>query len=387
MQHKLTLAALCTLATSLSAQTIANFSFDNADLISSQPSFATVTDLHVSNSYMFGGGGSDLWLCLTTAWNHSGGTLSFTVTPNAGTSIDYDSLRWNAITANASVSDSVRAATVKANGLTLEVIDPLSHNTTHDIDLEVWDFLQGNVDPVTFEIEFEGNPTGQSAYEIGFLELRGGPCIPTISGATPNTLPTITNDCYILDGTCFDQILGIKFDGVTIPGGNGPYNNYGMGFYTILSPTQLKVCPPFCRDEGSYEIRVITANGEATTNVGIHLTPGPVVACQPHVHVGAPQCVFISSGQLPGPNNLFLAISRFDGPTVVPGVINLDIGNQFQSILCVTAPPGECVQVCLGNVPGAWLGTNNHFQAIAWNFGNFTLPLPVSPVCTTTYIP
>lgn len=176
MKHLVLAAAGSLLAASLSAQTIANYSFDDENLITPQPPFASVTDLSISNAFQFGGSSPDKWLCLTTAWNNTGGTVSFTVTPNAGVFIDYDELSWAAVTNNPASSDSVRAATVRANGNLLAVIDPLTHLVVESVDLTAFAFLESNGDPVTFEIEFEGNPNGESSYEIGYLKLTGGPC-------------------------------------------------------------------------------------------------------------------------------------------------------------------------------------------------------------------
>ncbi|MCR9243959.1 MAG: hypothetical protein NXI31_02935 [bacterium] len=375
------------LSSVLSAQTIAEFSFDSDDLTSPQPAFATVSDLAISNSYMFGGPSSDRWLCLTTAWNNVGGTVSFTVTPNAGVAIDYGALTWQARTNAPHLSDSVRAATLRVNGQVVDTIDPLEHLVLETIDLSSFAPLQGNENAVTFEIEFVGNPNGQTAYEIGELNLTGGVCVPAINNVQPTALPQITNDCFLITGDCFNTLQGVKFGGTAIPGGSGPYpGRYGEAFYTIMSPTLLKVCPPFCLPVDDYEIRLVFPNTELTTTVQIVTPPAVTVACQPNHKVGTEQCVFLSSGPQPGPNNLFLGLSSVNQPSVLPGIVSLGIGAQFTNALCLNAPPGECVEVCIGVISPAVVGTSSYFQAIAWNFFNPILPLPVSAVCESVYV-
>ncbi|MCA8954167.1 MAG: hypothetical protein KDE27_31960, partial [Planctomycetes bacterium] len=103
MDPRLALAAgSVLLASSLAAQTLAEFDFDSFTLSSPQPSFATVSDLQISNTWMYGGPSGDVWLCLTTDWNAVGGTVSFTVTPTGGVAIDYGTLAWDAVTGNSS---------------------------------------------------------------------------------------------------------------------------------------------------------------------------------------------------------------------------------------------------------------------------------------------
>ncbi len=228
MTRNLALFCSALLALPLSAQTIAEYSFDNPDLTSSQPAFATVSDLTVSNTFVFGGSNPDRWLCLTTAWNNGGGTLSFTVTPNPGIVLDYTELSWDAVTNNASVSDSVRAAEVRANGVILGVIDPLTHLTTESVDLTNEPTLQGSTVPVTFEIDFVGNPNGQSSYEIGALRLLGGLCTTSCcplaaivenlgSGCAPSgiTVPALTGVTLPMIGNDLD----VQIDSPSTPSG------------------------------------------------------------------------------------------------------------------------------------------------------------------------
>ena len=227
---------------------IACYEFDADSVSSTQPSFASVSDLAISNDFMFGGSSSDAWLCLSTQWNNSGGTITWTVSPNAGESIAYDSLTWTSVTNNPSVSDSVTAVTLSANGVAVGGIDPLLHNALNTIDLSGYDALQGASTPVTFVLDFTGNPQGQSAYEIANLKVKGERCDLRIDGVAPGELPVVTRDCFTLTGDCFDLLTDVKWSGASLP--QCTPANWGQGCYEVVDAHTLKVCPPLCEVVG-----------------------------------------------------------------------------------------------------------------------------------------
>ncbi|MCR9245279.1 MAG: hypothetical protein NXI31_09625 [bacterium] len=364
---------------------LGRFDFENDDLTTAQPSFANVSDLQVDNSYMFGGPSGNRSLCLTRAWRRDGGTLSFTVTPNANTAINYTELLWDP-DHDSHADLVVDGATVRANGVVVAVINTLNLNSYQIIDLSAVAALQGNSDPVTFEIEFDG-AHGYDIFEIDRIILTGGCCVPEITSIHPTELPQLTNDCFFFNGDCLDTVQAVKFNGTSIPGGSGPYPGaYGDPFYTIMGPNQIKVCPPQCLPVGTNEVRFVFPNGEIVRNVDTTLNNTVTVLCQPQHQVGTEQCVFISSGPQPGPNNLFLGLSNSNSPSVLTGIVDMGIGDQFTNLLCLNAPPGECVKLCIGVIHPAAVGTSSYFQAVAWNFGNTILPLPISPVCESQYV-
>ncbi|MCA8952026.1 MAG: hypothetical protein KDE27_21125, partial [Planctomycetes bacterium] len=255
------------------------------------------------------------------------------------------------------------------------------------VDLSAVASLQAATVPVTFAIDFTGNPTGQSSYEIGALRLTGDQCTPAITGVTPGSLPQLTDDCFVVDGECLDHLVGVTWDGQTIPGGPGPFpGHYGEAFYTPVGANQIRVCPPFCEPIGDHEIRLFFANDSLATIVAITTPAAPTLLCEHAPKIDFEQCVYISSGPLPGPNALFVGLSLSNSPTVVPGILNFDIGAQFSSLVCLNAPPGECTKVRIGMIPPAFLGLTQFFQGIVWNFGSTVLPLPTTNVCASTYV-
>lgn len=176
--YSLAAAALGLLATTLPAQQIsALYDFEGDTVANKAVSAITATPLTVSNTFVFGGPANDRWLCLTTDWNNTGGSITFTVTPEPGKSISPTILRWFARTNSPSTTDSVNAVEIFANGILVETVDPLTHNTDHAIDLTGVPSLKNTFNPVNFELRFRGNPTGQSSYELSGLIVESAVCV------------------------------------------------------------------------------------------------------------------------------------------------------------------------------------------------------------------
>lgn len=370
-------------APALAAQNnVACFEFDGATLSSTTSSIATTSDLSVSNDFMFGGAG-DSWLCLTTQWNNTGGQLSFTVTPNAGESLNYGTFSWSAVTGNAAASDSIAAVTVLANGEIVGVVDPVTHNTVHTFDLSTFAALQGASGAITFVMDCTGNPTGQSAYEMDFIKLTAEPCVLAIGNVAPTVLPIVTRDCFMLTGDCFDQVTQVEWAGDPLPVCEPA--NWGKGCYEIINANTIRICPPLCEDAGSYTVKLTRGNGEtSSTNVELVVPVEATIAC-PETHpAGTDLCLFVSSGQLPQPNAIFVILSPSNTPSIVPGVIEMGLGNMLQIYQCGPAHISECVEECY-YIPPTLVGQTWYFQSIIWNPFQTILPLPVTNLCSTTF--
>jgi hypothetical protein len=361
---------------------LACFDFQG-DSISSVPSaLATVSDLSISNDYMFGGSASNVWLCLSTQWNNTGGTISFTVTPAPGESLNYSRFDWSAVTNNASLSDSVSAVAVTANGLVVGAVDPLTPSTTHQLDLGAVDALQGSSVPVTFVMTFVGNPTGQSAYEMGNIKLFGSQCVFAIDSVQPTQLPVVTESCFELTGDCLDQITEVKWQGISLP--ECTPANWGQGCYSIVDSHKIRVCPPLCEVVGNYSIELWRGGQVLTQDVNMVLSVDGALACPATHPAGTDMCIAVSSGQLPPPNAVFIIISPSNVPSIIPGFIEMGLGNMMTQYTCGAANIAECVESCY-SIPAALAGQTWYFQSIVWNPFLNTLPLPVTNLCSTTF--
>ncbi|MFK7741519.1 MAG: hypothetical protein AB8H80_14470 [Planctomycetota bacterium] len=375
--------ALCLTAPAVAQSPIACFEFDGASLASTGTPLASVSDLVISNPFMFGGPGGNSWLCLTTAWNGVGGTISFTVTPAANELLDFSSLEWQAVTNNASVTDSVRAVTIFANGSALGTIDPLTHLTNETLDVSGVAGLQGVGSPVTFVLDFVGNPTGQSAYEVDSIKLFASACEPSIGGVSPASLPTVPEGCFTLTGECFADVTEVRFGGDVLPVCDP--SNFGKGCYEIVDGNTIKVCPPLCESPDAFAIELLRANGEtASANVSTVLSVDGALACPSTHPAGTEMCVYVSSGELPQPSAIFIIISPSNSPSVIPGVVSMGLGDMLQNYVCGPGYLSACVEECY-MIPPALAGQTYYFQSIVLNAMQMTFPLPVTNLCSTTF--
>ncbi|MCA8943271.1 MAG: hypothetical protein KDB80_11980 [Planctomycetes bacterium] len=211
MKAHLLATSFVSLASLLAAQDpVACYDFDSDDVVANPSTSASASDLVISNDYMFGGPWGDGWLCLSTAWNNVGGSISWTVTPAPGNTLDFTRLSWRAVTQNASMSDSVDAVDVYVDGNLVATIDPLTHLTTHSIDLSVLPDMRRRSTPVSFQLVFDGNPTGQSSYEMNDLCVEAAACVEDLASEgriiwlnPPGSNNTTTY--RVLDGVGFSE--------------------------------------------------------------------------------------------------------------------------------------------------------------------------------------
>ncbi len=366
----------------LSQGPLACFEFENNSVSSPQPTTATVSDLSISNSFMFGGSVGNAWLCLTTQWNTTGGSISFTVTPNAGESINYTSLEWSAVTNNPSLSDSVISMTLYADGAQVGAVNLLAHNTVHTLDVTGIPALIGASGPVTFVMDFLGNPTGASAYEMGYIKLFGDSCVLAIGNVTPFDLPIVTNDCFTLTGDCFDHVTAVNWQGAPLPQCTAA--NWGDGCYSIVDAHTIRICPPLCLPVGNYTIELVRGNEAVTQDVGLFLPVGATLACPATHPAGTDLCLAVSTGQLPQPNAVFVILSPSSHPSIIPGFLEMQLGNMLSEYVCGPVHISECVEECYA-IPASLVGQTWYFQSIVWNPFQTVLPLPVTNRCSTTF--
>ncbi len=207
------LAAASLALVSPAQQVLATFDFDDETLTAATSAAVTATDLSISNTFLYGGPSSDRWLCLTTDWNDVGGSISFTLTPNAGRIVDFSRLSWETVTGSPTSSDSVLSADVYVGGQLVATVGPLSDPSdalpgNNVVDLSGVPELQGVTTPTDFVIEFTGNPTGESSYEIGQLIVESGACVLNLADSDRIVwlpIPGCANHWRALDGAAFTE--------------------------------------------------------------------------------------------------------------------------------------------------------------------------------------
>lgn len=198
------------------------------------------------------------------------------------------------------------------------------------------------------------------------------------------TLPTVGNECVTVTGRCLDLIDEVRFgcDELQQDG------TIGDGSWTVSSDgRRLEICPPQCEDAGCYRISLYK-RGCRIASFGIRLVEPqlPSIACDNVLSVGQDQCIYVHDGGQARPNSLFVIISPDRIPSVAPGLVELEIGNNFTNYLCGVRLTGPCAVECIGQVPSSAVGLRLYFQGVVFNASGSALPLPVTPVCETRYV-
>ncbi|MCK5944607.1 MAG: hypothetical protein KAI24_21645 [Planctomycetes bacterium] len=226
-----------------------------------------------------------------------------------------------------------------------------------------------------------GSSTGTSGTS-GSCTGSSGSGSSSSSGTSCNqSLPNVTTDCFVIVGCGLDEVTGVTFDGTALDA-NGAF---GDGSYTIVDEHRLEVCPPLCMDAGTYVIEYSDANGVlGSQEVDITVPDDPTLVCEADHLAGTEQCVFLSSGTTPNTAQ-FLIYSTENIPTVVPGLLSLDIGNQGTNYSCGPGAVDACFKRVVGLIPASAIGQTLYFQSILIDPVTFSTPYLTSNVCATTY--
>jgi hypothetical protein len=196
-------------------------------------------------------------------------------------------------------------------------------------------------------------------------------------------LPVVTEECFVVTGRCLDLIDRVYFgcdrldrDG-TIGEGSWSVNRDG---------TRLSVCPPQCLPAGCYTVSLYWRGCRvARFRANLFEPTVPSIACDAELSVGERQCIYVHDGGQARPNRMFILISPDNTPSVLPGIVELGLGNNFTNYLCGISLEGPCAEECIGIVPEALVGQRLYFQMVVFNPTGQFLPLPVTEVCSTLY--
>jgi len=376
--------AIVAFAVSASAQVqIARFDFQN-QLSSAQPACAYVSDLWLSKAYQFSGPSADRSLALPLSWN-SGGSFNFTVFPGYGQTIDFSHLQWYVQPNSAGVGDCVSGVVVTANGVQIASLGPIPQGQRIDLDLSSFPTLQNCTQGVSFDFAFVGNPTGTSNHEIAYLQLTGAPCDLALYSVTPASMSTASTDYFQIVGAGFvdaagqSNILGVRFGSYNLQ----PFDGfYGPGTYEVFSQWKLRIRPPQCLAAGTYTIEVTTACDTKSVQVTLVDPPVPSISGEAFHPAGTSQCLSVHGGPL-GPKVVILFVTQYNSPSVVPGLLDLQIGAGFIEIDTFWAI-GDCGVFCFPIQPEKAASWHYH-QGVIWSADNLDLsqPMPTTPVLST----
>ncbi|MFT5287334.1 MAG: hypothetical protein ACI8TQ_003519 [Planctomycetota bacterium] len=211
------------------------------------------------------------------------------------------------------------------------------------------------------------NSAGQESSSAPFpFDPFSGPApLPTISSIVPSQVPSLTPNggvTVVLTGTGFTNSLDLRVNNKQV----GQLNSSFSGSWSIDSDTQVTFDMPLTNGGGLVDVELMTPSGPAITQLEIVAPPTPTLA------VSAPnliQSVGISfAGSSESLDVMLLDFSAFDGPTVIPGVLELEIGggnlNNVKKLKTWTMGPKFWRKLDIGPVTGLPVGLEIFFEGL-----------------------
>jgi hypothetical protein len=237
-------------------------------------------------------------------------------------------------------------------------------------------------------------PTARTIAITGDAELFGlnaiFPVLPFPSLTTPATaysLPTLTDQGLIVEGDnlAWVELVGVGFD---LIGGRHP-SQWAGGYFQVIDNQHLEVHPRPGAAPGVYNLVVYNpAIVTAPQTLDLTAPVTPQLFSEAALEPWYTQHIYVHSGTVTGPALSAIAMSDSLQPTTFPGVANLGIGDNGQSIVIFPSTYGHdpvtgIARADLVIPPGIW--PLLHFQAVTLDLGALVLPLPSTNVWSVTY--
>jgi hypothetical protein len=200
------------------------------------------------------------------------------------------------------------------------------------------------------------------------------------------SLPTVTTECFTLRGCALDTVTQIDFLDREITS-QDPCD-FGLGYFEIIDAMTIKLCPPLCLDEQVVGVLARDSLGGVSDPLPVAMVEpsAPALAVAPTLEVGCRQFMWVWGGPR-GPLNYCLFFSASPLPSVIPGVVELGLGNQFTNFIGVDGQQlPRCFSKFIGMVPPQAVGLTLYFQAIPMDPKAMTLPFTPTNVGVTTYV-
>ncbi|MBL8751862.1 MAG: serine hydrolase [Planctomycetes bacterium] len=212
--------------------------------------------------------------------------------------------------------------------------------------------------------------------------LASFPQRPKLDAIDVQTLPNVTNTPFVLTGERFDTVTAVNLGPHVIL--NTTPANWHLGWFRVISPTQMEVYPPQGIAPLSFTgISVSNAVGASSgLFVAISGTTGAVAVSAPPVVTPTQSFrVYCGSGSLPALSFAVLTLSTSNLPSSAPGIVDLGLGNQFSDLLVADFqlfdPVSRSAFWQLPPLP--WPAV--YVQTAAIDFGSVApLPMPTSVV-------
>jgi hypothetical protein len=227
------------------------------------------------------------------------------------------------------------------------------------------------------DVLVKNSGTGHSALSNAFpFNGQGaGPSSPQVTAITPSTISAVnvgSSQFVTITGTNFTPDVEVAINGVPVFGIPAPF--------TFVNSTTITLDPPLPTALGAATVTVSNAFGASSILLNYEQNPTPALQCgsgnQP-VTFTTFSGLEVTMGTTPGAL-FFLAYSTSNIPSVLPGLVSLEIGNNFLSLFqlgdAILIGPAGWTKVTFPSSPALVPFTTFYMEGIAFD------PVPVLPI-------
>jgi hypothetical protein len=205
-----------------------------------------------------------------------------------------------------------------------------------------------------------GHANLSNAWPTDVTGTGGGGTAPNITSITPSSIDAVTPDTETIQvsGTNFTGITSVTLDGVSL-----------AGSFAVADSTTINITLPLWTTLGDLNLVVTNASGSDSATLGITACQPPVVDLinsDPFFLLNLTG-ITVTTGSEPG-DIVFVQVSPDNLPSVIPGMVNLGIGNGFTTLVqlqSAVVPAKGWVQIATGPtaIPA---GTHVYVQAASF---------------------
>jgi hypothetical protein len=179
------------------------------------------------------------------------------------------------------------------------------------------------------DVLVKNSGSGHSALSNAFPfdGMGAGPTGPTVASISPSTIDAVnvgTDKFITITGANFTPDVALKIDGVGVFGIPSPY--------TVVDANTITLDPPLPTSLGAKTLSVENAFGSGSGQLTYQANSTPALQAgsgdEPITFINS---VGVTLGGTPGAL-FFLAFSVDAIPSVLPGIVSLDIGNNFTTL-------------------------------------------------------
>ncbi len=163
--------------------------------------------------------------------------------------------------------------------------------------------------------------------------LPSFPRRPAVTGVSSTNVPNVGNVPIVVTGERLDTATSVRFGLYSIT--DTTPANWHLGWFEIVSPTEMRVYPPQGLQPSWYGLSVWNSvGGSGVTVIQVSPTTGPlVVAAPPWITPSWTFQVHCGTGSLPSWSIAMIGFSTSNAPSSAPGIVDLGIGNAFSEIV------------------------------------------------------